>query len=137
MWRNLHLYKRDSISLLLISVIIDYKTKGTNRHDVASYKIFYVNAALPQKVLHVCRRSVTSKHKVLHVCRRGITSRSYMYEDVALTQNIRSYMYEDAALPQNIRFYMYVCHTVIYWILFYKIKFSTRVPILIWWNKIQ
>lgn len=58
--------------------------------------------------------------------------KSYMYVDAALPQNTRSYMYEDAGLPQNIRFYMYVCHTVIYWILFYKIKFSTRVSILIW-----
>lgn len=125
MWRNLqlHLYKRDSISLLLISVIIDYKQKvlidmtlphtkfstSTQRYLKRSY--MYVDVALPQNI-----------NSYMYVdAALPQNTRSYMYEDVALPQNIRSYMYEDAALPQNIRFYMYVCHTVIYWILFYKI----------------
>lgn len=51
MRHNLYLYKRDSISLLSISVFIDYKTKKVvRRRGVTSKQSFYVDAALPQNI---------------------------------------------------------------------------------------
>lgn len=98
MWYNLYLYKRDSISLLSISVFIDYKTKKVvRRRGVTSKQSFYVDAALPQNIGPYVDAALL-ENKGWYVDAVLPHNKEFCVDNV-YPQNKRPYI--DGALPQN------------------------------------